>query len=65
MGVVLEIDGVTVEDGSWMRKEDDNINVADLEAVIKGVNLGLKWGIKRIIVVTGCLVFLLCWFTHS
>ena len=51
MGTVIEVGGVVAEDGSWMRKSDDynHINVAELEAVLKGVNLCVKWGLKNII----------------
>lgn len=54
MGVLVEMDGVVVEDGAWLRKTDDHhhINVAELEAVLKGVNLGIKWGLRTITVVT-------------
>ena len=43
-GVLLEI-GVVAEDAAWLRKKDDasHINVAELDAVLKGVNLALKW----------------------
>ena len=53
-GVMLDIGGVVVEDAAWMRKSDDyhHINVAELDAVLKGINLGVKWGLKKIIVVT-------------
>ena len=46
LGVVLAVNGTTVEDAAWLRKKDDHnhINVAELEAVLKGVNLALKWG---------------------
>ena len=39
------IDGVMVEDAAWFRKKCDynHINVAELEATIKDVNLALKW----------------------
>ena len=41
--VLLEINGATVEDATCFRKDDFNqINVAKLEAVLKGVNLALK-----------------------
>ena len=37
-----------VEDASWLRKEADHshINVAELEAVSKRVNLAIAWGFK-------------------
>ena len=48
-GVVLEIDNVEVEDAAWLRKKDDlgHINVANLDAVFKGVNLALKWSLQE------------------
>ena len=48
------MDGVVVEDAAWLRKKEDNthINVAELEAVVKGVNLALKWNIRRLQIMT-------------
>ena len=51
----------------WLRKKDDygHINIAELEAVVRGVNLALKWGLREIEVVTdsatvcGCRVRLM------
>ena len=39
-----------MEDGSWPRKKDDvqHINVAELEAAVKGLNLAIKWGLKDV-----------------
>ena len=53
-GVALEIGGVVVEDRSWLRKETDyhHINVAELDSVVKGLNLAVDWGLKRITVKT-------------
>ncbi|XP_029634935.1 uncharacterized protein LOC115210471 [Octopus sinensis] len=50
IGVVLEVGGVMVEDAAWLRKTDDcnHINVAELDAVLKGVNLALKCGLHTI-----------------
>ena len=49
-GVALELDGKRIEDSCWLRKEDDSahINVAELEAVLKGINLAISWGFKSI-----------------
>eukprot|EP00794_Sanderia_malayensis_P011566 gene11567-12761_t len=53
-GVLLEINGVTVEVAAWLRKKDDfnHINVAELEAeleaVLKGINLALKWSLTEV-----------------
>lgn len=54
MGVLLEVDGQGVEDAAWLRKKDDcsHINVAELEAVLKGINMALKWGLKDISLLT-------------
>ena len=48
LGVALEVDGSIVEDASWLRKESDHlhINVAELEAVGRGVNMAMAWGFK-------------------
>ena len=53
-GVLLGIGGVVAEDAAWLRKKDDygHINIAELEAVVRGVNLALKWGLREIEVVT-------------
>ena len=53
-GVCLEVGGKFVEDASWLRKKTDgaHINVAELEAVVKGVNLALKWGVTELEVMT-------------
>ncbi|XP_076043782.1 uncharacterized protein LOC143026883 [Oratosquilla oratoria] len=49
-GIVLEIGGVVVEDGTWQRNKDvcHHINVSELNTAIKGVNLVLKWGLREI-----------------
>lgn len=54
IGVVLEIDGNVVEDASWLRPKNDvaHINKSELDAVIKGVNLALKWNRRQMVVVT-------------
>lgn len=38
------------EDGAWLRKKNghNHINVAELDAVLKGVDLGLKWSLRNI-----------------
>jgi hypothetical protein len=54
LGAVLEIDGSVVEDGCWLRKADDSahINLAELEAVIKGVNMAVAWGLRDLTIYT-------------
>ena len=52
-GVVLKVDGHAVEDASWLRKDCvTHINMAELEAVVKRVNLDLTWEIKRLKIMT-------------
>lgn len=54
VGVVIEMSGKVVEDASWLRKKDDgaHINVAELDAVLKGINLALKWDVKSMVLYT-------------
>ena len=54
MGVLLEMGGRRVEDAAWLRKKGDynHINVAELEAILKGVNLALKWNLTNISLIT-------------
>ena len=47
--MVLYVDGVCVEDQSWLRPVDDgsHINIAELESVLKGISfLAMSWKIK-------------------
>ena len=52
--ITLEKEGKVIEDGSWLRKLDDgaHINLAELNAVIKGVNVAMKWGAKDTVIKT-------------
>lgn len=54
MGVCLEVGNNVVEDATWLRSvgDCDHINTAELEAVVKGLNLTTKWNLKKVIVVT-------------
>ncbi len=54
VGVALEIDGNVVEDATWLRKQDDptHINLAELEAVLRGLNLALAWDIAQLEIIT-------------
>ena len=53
-GVVVEIDGVIVEDQCWLRKNDDDahINVAELEAKVKGMSFADKWNLRDVEILT-------------
>ena len=50
LGVAIEVNGQVVEDASWLRSEDASfhINMAELDAVIKGVNTALAWKLKKL-----------------
>ena len=52
-GCALEVDGEIVEDGSWLRKEDTtHINLAELDSVLKGLNLAAMWNLDEVEIVT-------------
>ena len=53
-GVALERGDEIIEDGAWLRKANDgtHINLAELNAVIKGVNLSMKWGATNVAIMT-------------
>ncbi len=54
LGCVVEVGGELIEDAAWLRKKDDgtHINVSELEAVLRGVNLAVKWGFKKFTIMT-------------
>lgn len=54
VGALLEIDGDVVEDMAWLRKKEDgmHINVTELDSVLKGINIALKWGLKSFTIMT-------------
>ena len=54
LGVVLEIGGRVAEDIAWLRKKTDfnHINVAELDALVKGLNLAVKWNLNDVVLMT-------------
>ena len=52
--VALEKENEVIEDGAWLRKADDNacINLAELNAVVKGVYLAMKWNQQDVAIMT-------------
>ena len=62
LGVVMEVDGQVVEDNAWLRKKDDaaHVNVAELDAVLKGINLAIQWNMKMISVKSDS-TSVVCW----
>ena len=48
-GVAITVNGEVIEDASWLRKDgDSHINMAELDALIKGVNMALLWGLTKL-----------------
>ncbi|KAK3878419.1 hypothetical protein Pcinc_017003 [Petrolisthes cinctipes] len=49
-GVVLETpQGDAIEDACWLRRDDSShINMAELDAAIRGINLAIAWGMNRL-----------------
>ena len=47
-GVALSYDDDIVEDAAWLRKDSDtaHINICELDAAIRGINLALRWNEK-------------------
>ena len=42
-GAVITVEEEVIEDASWLRKDgDSHINMAELDALIKGVNMALQ-----------------------
>lgn len=53
IGVVVEADGFTIEDASWLRTDDaSHINMAELDSVVKGLNVALAWGFRNVELLT-------------
>ncbi|XP_067932885.1 uncharacterized protein [Watersipora subatra] len=54
IGACVEIDNQIVEDASWLRGVNDgaHINMAELEGVIKAINMAMKWNLKNVTILT-------------
>ena len=53
LGAALEVNGHVVEDACWLRKDEaGHINMAELDAGVKGVNLALAWQMKEVTIKT-------------
>ena len=54
LGVALVVDEFIIEDACWLWPENDSrhINLAELDATLKGVNLALQWQAKVVHIVT-------------
>ena len=49
-GVVMQTpDGNTIEDACWLRRDDTtHINMAELDAAVRGINLAVAWSMKTV-----------------
>ena len=49
-GVMLETPaGDPIEDGCWLRRDETtHINMAELDAAVRGMNLAITWGMRRL-----------------
>uniref|UniRef100_A0A5S6QBE8 RNase H type-1 domain-containing protein n=1 Tax=Trichuris muris TaxID=70415 RepID=A0A5S6QBE8_TRIMR len=53
IGIAVEVNGAIIEDASWLRPDDcHHINLAGLDAVIRGLNVALSWQLRDIEVMT-------------
>uniref|UniRef100_A0A5S6QVK1 RNase H type-1 domain-containing protein n=1 Tax=Trichuris muris TaxID=70415 RepID=A0A5S6QVK1_TRIMR len=53
IGIAVEVNGAIIEDASWLRPDDcHHINLAELDAVIRGLNVALSWQLRDIEVMT-------------
>ena len=50
LGALVQIEGVTVEDATRLRKErsEVHINMAELDAVLPGVNMVFAWKLNKL-----------------
>ena len=45
----LEVNGDAIEDACWLRQNpDSHINLAELDALVRGINLAVSWKMKRL-----------------
>ncbi|XP_004206279.1 uncharacterized protein LOC101239763 [Hydra vulgaris] len=53
-GAVIQVGKTTEEDATWLRKEmsEDHINMAELDAVMRGMNMALTWKLKKVTIFT-------------
>lgn len=65
-GVKKEPGRSIVEDACWLRPESDtqHINLAELDSVIKGVNLAIQWEAETVHLKTDSL-FVYKWLTDT
>ena len=49
LGVVVIVDSQAVEDACWLRSDDSShINMAELDALTKGLNMAITWDMRTV-----------------
>ena len=58
IGALIQVGETTVENATWLRKEtsDIHINMAELDAVIRGMNMAPMWKLKKVTVFTNSVI---------
>ncbi len=64
--ITLEANGAIVDDACWLWPENDarHINLAELDAILKGINLALQWQAWVLHIDTD-LVYMHQWITFA
>ncbi|KAG0726852.1 hypothetical protein GWK47_035774 [Chionoecetes opilio] len=53
LGALLEVNVDVIEDACWLRRDEcSHINLAELDAVIKGLNLAIAWKMSKLTIMT-------------
>ena len=65
LGITIEMNRSIAEDASWLRKDESSqINMAELDAVIRGLNFALAWKVKNVQVLTDSST-VQCWISNG
>ena len=58
LGALVQIGGVTIEDAEWLRNDlsEVHINMAELDAVLCGVNMALAWKLNKLQMFTDSVI---------
>ena len=62
LGVLAQIGGITFEDETWLPKDrsEVHINMAELDAVLRGVNMALAWKLNKLQLFTDSVTVFHC-----
>ena len=58
LGALVQIGGVTIEDAEWLWNDlsEVHINMAELDAILCGVNMALAWKLNKLQMFTGSVI---------